>query len=45
MLQRWFASTRHQAARNPYFLYVASNVGSFVALLAYPTIIEPRRTT
>lgn len=41
MLQRWFASTRHPLAANPYFLYVASNAGSFVALLAYPTLIEP----
>ncbi len=42
MLQRWFSTTRHAAAENPYFLYAASNLGSFVALLAYPFIIEPR---
>ncbi len=42
MFQRWFATTRHPSAANPYFLYVASNAGSFVALLAYPTLIEPR---
>ncbi len=42
MLQRWFASTRHRAADNPYFLYAASNLGSFAALLAYPFLIEPR---
>ncbi|MCC6930427.1 MAG: fused MFS/spermidine synthase [Gemmatimonadaceae bacterium] len=41
MLQRWFAGTRHRLAGNPYFLYVASNLGSFAALLAYPTLIEP----
>lgn len=41
MFQRWFAGTRHPLAGNPYFLYVASNVGSFAALLAYPTLIEP----
>lgn len=41
MFQRWLASTRHPAADNPYVLYVASNLGSFVALLAYPTLIEP----
>src|SRR5262249_31486039 len=29
------------AARDPYFLYAASNLGSFVALLAYPLIVEP----
>jgi spermidine synthase len=42
MLQRWFAATRHPLAGNPYFLYVASNLGSFAALVAYPTVIEPR---
>ena len=42
MLQRWFAGLRHPAAANPYFLYAASNLGSFAALLAYPTLIEPR---
>ena len=41
MLQRWFAGTRHHLAGNPYFLYVASNLGSLAALLAYPTLIEP----
>lgn len=42
MFQRWFSSTSHPAAGNPYVLYVASNLGSFVALLAYPFVIEPR---
>jgi protein-L-isoaspartate O-methyltransferase len=41
LLQAWFARTDHPAARDPYFLYAASNVGSFLALLAYPTVIEP----
>ena len=41
MLQMWFAHTGHQAARDPYFLYAASNLGSLAALLAYPTILEP----
>jgi spermidine synthase len=41
LLQRWFASTGHPQAQNPYFLYAASNAGSFVGLLAYPLIIEP----
>ncbi len=41
MLQRWFFSTHHPDAENPYFLYGASNLGSMTALLAYPTIIEP----
>lgn len=42
LLQRWFSTTRHRSAGNPYFLYVASNLGSFAALLAYPVLIEPR---
>jgi len=44
LLQRWFASTRHPAARDPYFLYGASNLGSMLALLAYPVLMEPRLT-
>src|SRR5687768_9745027 len=42
MMQRWFAETRHSSAQNPYFLYAASNLGSFASLLAYPFLIEPR---
>jgi spermidine synthase len=42
MLQQWFAHTRHHAARDPYFLYAASNLGSMVALLGYPALLEPR---
>src|ERR1700736_2984283 len=41
LLQAWFSRTDHPAANNPYFLYAASNVGSFLALLAYPVAIEP----
>jgi hypothetical protein len=41
LLQRWFSSTGHRAGADPYFLYAASNVGSMVALLAYPTLLEP----
>jgi SAM-dependent methyltransferase len=41
ILQRWFAATNHPRAGNPYFLYAASNLGSFGALLAYPFLIEP----
>jgi hypothetical protein len=41
LLQRWFASTGHPSARDPYFLYGASNIGSMLALLAYPTVVEP----
>lgn len=41
LLQRWFASIPHPASRDPYFLYAASNVGSLLALLGYPFLIEP----
>ncbi len=35
MLQRW------HGGRDPYFLFAASNGGSFVGLLAYPLLVEP----
>jgi hypothetical protein len=41
LLQVWFARTNHPAAQDPYFLYAASNIGSFLALVSYPTVIEP----
>src|SRR5881227_257625 len=44
LLQAWFARTDHPSAANPYFLYAASNVGSFLALLSYPFIVEPFST-
>src|SRR6516165_4996242 len=41
MLQAWFVRTGHPAALDPYFLYAASNIGSFLALLSYPLLFEP----
>jgi hypothetical protein len=41
LLQAWFSRTGHPHARDPYFLYRASNIGSLIALLAYPIILEP----
>jgi hypothetical protein len=41
LLQAWFARSDHPAAANPYFLYVASNLGSVLALLSYPVLMEP----
>jgi len=41
LLQRWFALAQHRRPVDPYFLYAASNVGSFASLILYPTIIEP----
>jgi len=44
LIQRWFATTDDPRAHDPYFLYSASNLGSMLALLAYPVLIEPRLT-
>src|SRR5882724_3866743 len=44
LLQAWFARTDYPAAHNPYFLYSASNIGSFLALLSYPFVLEPLST-
>jgi hypothetical protein len=41
LLQAWFASTGHRQSGDPYFLYAASNFGSFLALLGYPLVLEP----
>jgi spermidine synthase len=41
LLQRWFSHSAHAQARDPYFLYAASNVGGLAVLLAYPVVIEP----
>jgi hypothetical protein len=38
LLQRWYAESKGE---EPYFLYAASNLGSMLALLAYPTLVEP----
>jgi hypothetical protein len=42
LLQRWFSRTGHHTAGDPYFLYGASNVGSMLALLGYPLVVEPK---
>lgn len=44
LVQRWFAASGHASARDPYFLYAASNAGSLLALASYPLLIEPRTT-
>ena len=41
LLQKWFANTGHPAAKDPYFLYGASNLGSLLSLICYPFLIEP----
>ncbi len=44
LLQAWFIHSRHKSAHDPYFLYAASNIGSFLALFAYPFALEPLLT-
>ena len=39
-LQRLFANSPSAAAKNPYFLFAASNLGSFGGLLVYPLVME-----
>lgn len=39
-LQRLFTASGHRAAGDPYFLYAASNLGSFSGLLLYPLVAE-----
>lgn len=41
LLQAWFACSGAAGSEDPYFLYRASNSGSFAALIAYPLLIEP----
>src|SRR5215212_5205736 len=41
LIQRWLSETNHPAARDPYFLYRASNLGSVIGLLGYPLVVEP----
>jgi hypothetical protein len=42
LVQAWHARTvRHEHGGEPYALYAASNLGSLVALVAYPVLIEP----
>jgi hypothetical protein len=41
LLQAWYARTGRADASDPYYLYAASNLGSFGGLLAYPILVEP----
>src|ERR671914_1595769 len=40
LVQRWLADVDHPAAKDPYFLYRASNLGSVIGLLGYPLLVE-----
>jgi spermidine synthase len=44
LIQSWFSSSSHASAEDPYFLYAASNFGSLLALISYPTFFEPNFT-
>jgi len=41
LMQNWFTKLGHHSSHDPYFLYVASNTGSLLALLSYPFLLEP----
>ena len=40
LLQQWFVCKTWAAPRDPYFLYAASNFGSFLALGIFPLVLE-----
>lgn len=46
LLQAWYARVRagYPDGQNPYVLYAASNLGSFLALISYPALVEPLMT-
>jgi spermidine synthase len=41
VFQHWLSRTDHPSARDPYFLYSASNLGCLLALASYPAVVEP----
>jgi hypothetical protein len=42
LVQAWHARTVHaETGAEPYVLYAASNLGSLLALVAYPVLVEP----
>lgn len=41
LVQAWLARTSDPAARDPYFLYAASNLGGLAGLAFYPFVLEP----
>lgn len=41
LIQSWYRKSGGPNADDPYFLYAASNLGSLVALLAFPLVAEP----
>jgi len=44
LVQSWHARVFREEGREPWYLYAASNLGSLIALLAYPILVEPFAT-
>src|SRR6185436_7714258 len=44
-IQAWFVRERRKAAATAYRLYALSNLGSMLALLSYPALVEPYFST
>jgi len=44
VFQHWLSRTDDPAAKDPYFLYSASNLGCLLALATYPTVVETTLT-
>ncbi len=42
LLQKWFSNIGHKTSHDPYYLSIASNAGSLIALLSYPFLLEPQ---
>ncbi|MEM9166904.1 MAG: fused MFS/spermidine synthase [Planctomycetota bacterium] len=42
LVQVWYARSGLPRARDPYFLYAASNAGSLLGLLGVPLLLDPR---
>lgn len=45
LVQAWFVRDRKKAASSAYRLYSLSNLGSMLALLSYPALVEPYLAT
>lgn len=44
LIQRWLSLSSLKESKNPYMLYVCSNIGSLLALYAYPLVLEKKLT-
>jgi SAM-dependent methyltransferase len=45
LVQAWFVRERYKPGAAPYRLYALSNLGSMLALLSYPVLVEPYLAT